>query len=114
MWRVVVPDVSSTNRKLAHAIADTPALSPRVTVEGRAAPGTLTYNGLTLAFSAVITPLGYLGRIRSGETVEATMRKRTFVNLLSIIAALALTGVVAAQEHVSFATSDGGTVYADL
>lgn len=42
------------------------------------------------------------------------MPNRTFVNLLPIIAALAFTGVATAQEHVSFATSDGGTVYADV
>jgi pimeloyl-ACP methyl ester carboxylesterase len=38
----------------------------------------------------------------------------SFVNLLSIIAALAFTGPAAAQEHVAFATQDGGTVYADM
>jgi len=31
-----------------------------------------------------------------------------------IIAALVFAGPVAAQEHVSFATQDGGTVYADM
>ena len=55
-----------------------------------------------------------LRRIQSAEMVEATMLNRAFVNLLPIIAALTFTGVAAAQEHVSFATSDGGTVYADL
>jgi pimeloyl-ACP methyl ester carboxylesterase len=33
---------------------------------------------------------------------------------LSIIAAFVFTGVTTAQEHVSFATQDGGTVYADV
>jgi pimeloyl-ACP methyl ester carboxylesterase len=32
----------------------------------------------------------------------------------AILAALALAGLAGAQEHVSFATEDGGTVYADL
>jgi pimeloyl-ACP methyl ester carboxylesterase len=39
---------------------------------------------------------------------------RLFVTLLSIFAALAFAGLAVAQEHVSFATQDGGTTYADL
>jgi dienelactone hydrolase len=35
-------------------------------------------------------------------------------SLQPILAALALAGAAAAQEHVSFATKDGGIVYADL
>jgi pimeloyl-ACP methyl ester carboxylesterase len=52
--------------------------------------------------------------ILTRNDVTGTVLIRTFVNLVTIIAALALSGVAAAQEHVSFATSDGGTVYADL
>jgi hypothetical protein len=55
-----------------------------------------------------------LGRIQSAEMVEATVLYRTFVYLLLIIAALAFTGRAAAQEHVAFATDDGGTIYADM
>jgi len=53
-----------------------------------------------------------LGRIQSAKRVEPTVRHQAFA--LSIIATLVFTGVTAAQEHVSFATQDGGTVYADL
>ena len=35
-------------------------------------------------------------------------------SLLAILAALALAGIAAPQEHVSFTTTDGGIVYADL
>ena len=42
------------------------------------------------------------------------MRYRTFVTLLSIFVALTFTELAAAQEHVSFPTQDGGTIYADL
>ena len=40
--------------------------------------------------------------------------RRSAKNLLPIIAALLFAGLAAAQEHVSFPTQDGGTVYADL
>jgi pimeloyl-ACP methyl ester carboxylesterase len=42
------------------------------------------------------------------------VRHRTFVTLLSIFAALTFMSPAAAQERVSFATQDGGTIYADL
>jgi len=66
-------------------------------------------HGPNSAFGAVMKLPECLGNIPSAEMVEATVLYRVFVNLFSIIAALAFTGVAVAPEHVPFATADGGT-----
>jgi pimeloyl-ACP methyl ester carboxylesterase len=52
---------------------------------------------------------------QTGTYVPSSLAlNRRSKNLLSIIAVLVFVGSAAAQEHVSFPTQDGGTVYADL
>jgi pimeloyl-ACP methyl ester carboxylesterase len=48
------------------------------------------------------------------ERYERCQPQMTRFSFLSLAAALLFTGLAAAQEHASFATQDGGTVYADL
>lgn len=55
-----------------------------------------------------MTTVPLAARIPHGDTIGAV---RTFFIL---VAALLLSGIVAAQKTVSFPTEDGGTVYADL
>ena len=63
------------------------------------------------AETVVLTDAPLAGMTERCERCQLQMTRFSF---LSLAAALLFTGLAAAQEHVSFETQDGGTIYADL